>query len=293
MSESCNDQRPRLEGREALSFPSFQTKIVRGVGKRMDAPLRAIRSLPFNRENLRHRREVTRLRHLPRYTAGRTSLLGPPLEFVDATSFLWQYDTIIRGGAYDFEAPQQPFVLDVGANIGLATLAIKRQYPTAKVMAIEADPNLAAIAERNVVRAGYGDVSVVNAAAWTHYGEVSFAVEGADAGRVAPGQPTRVRAVRLRDSLDRNVALLKIDVEGAEVDLLADCADRLMNVSAVAVEYHSYLREPQRLAELLAVLESAAMRVSVRHERAPARPLVESDVYNGMDLQLNVWAWRT
>ncbi len=54
-----------------------------------------------------------------------------------------------------------------------------------------------------------------------------------------------VRTVRLADYLigDR-IDLLKIDIEGAEVPVLEDCAARLDWVDRVFVEYHSFTDLP-------------------------------------------------
>ena len=46
---------------------------------------------------------------------------------------------------------------------------------------------------------------------------------------------------RLRDYLTQRVDLLRLDIQGAEVDVLLDCADLLGHVQYLAVDYHSVL----------------------------------------------------
>ncbi len=245
---------------------------------------------------IRRNLEIRRLERIPRYQKGATDLLGPRLEFPDAASFLAQYRQLFDQQLYDFSSTGAPLVVDVGANVGLSILAVKGIAPTARILAFEADPALASLARRNVRSAQLSDVTVVHAAVATFTGSATFRPDGADGGRLAPEGSITVPTVRLRDQLaaaDDEVALLKLDIEGAEVDVLLDCADRLSLVRRLAFEYHSFEERPQRLGVLLATLEEQGFRICVRHELAPIRPLVDRWSYNGMDLQLNIWAWRS
>ena len=97
---------------------------------------------------------------------------------------------------------------------------------------------------------------------------------------------------RLRDYLGEPIDLLKLDIEGAEVDVLLDCRDRLTNVARVFVEYHSFAESEQRLDILLALLKTSGFRVYIQTEVCPPRPFVKRTPYMGMDLQLNIFAVR-
>ena len=99
-----------------------------------------------------------------------------------------------------------------------------------------------------------------------------FAAEGSDAGRLGDDGGLEVPTVRLRDWLDRDVDLLKMDIEGAEVDVLLDCADRLDRVGSLVCEYHSFAGRPQRLGEMIGGLEGAGHRVIVDGRHGPGPP---------------------
>ena len=186
-----------------------------------------------------------------------------------------------------------PVILDVGANYGLATIALKAEHPDAEIVAFEADPAIAASPTTNLRAAGLDDVTLVRAAAWTCEGTMRFAAEGSDAGRLGDDGGVEVPTVRLRDWLDRDVDLLKMDIEGAEVDVLLDCADRLDRVGRLVCEYHSFAGRPQRLGELIGALEAAGHRVIVQGDMAPDHPLVDTPAdASGMDMRLNVFARR-
>ena len=183
----------------------------------------------------------------PRRTAGEISIEPYHLEYADAMSAWPQWDDIFVRQMLAFETNERaPRIIDCGANIGLASLYYARQYPHAKLTAIEADPTLAAMCERNLARNGCTQFDVKAAAAWTANGETEFICEGADSGMLASlgssvtGTPRMVPTVRLRDYLDDTVDLLKIDIEGAELPVLEDCAGLLHNVRALAIEVHEF-----------------------------------------------------
>jgi len=96
-------------------------------------------------------------------------------------------------------------------------------------------------------------------------------------------------------SLDRllvdSVDLLKMDIEGAETDVLLH-SRRLNRVSQLMVEYHSFADTAQSLDSLLNTLASAGFRYYLQTQLCPRRPLVETACHLGMDLQLNIFAKR-
>src|SRR5436305_4332678 len=101
--------------------------------------------------------------------------------------------------------------------------------------------------KRNLERNGAGDVDVVHAALWTSNGQVTFRAEGSDSGMIdglagaVDAKGVTVPSLRLRDVLagDR-VDLLKLDVEGAEGALLADCEPVLDRVNAIVMDLHEF-----------------------------------------------------
>lgn len=103
----------------------------------------------------------------------------------------------------------------------------------------------------------------------------------------------RVSAVPLRELLgDEPVDLLKMDIEGAECDVLAGQDAALAQVKRVFVEYHSYVKNPQRLDELLALFRRSGFRVQIHPELISPRPFVARPDDDGMDHRLNIYAWR-
>jgi FkbM family methyltransferase len=276
--------------------------VATGVKRALADEVRHWRTWLTSPEFRRRERERRRLRTLPRYHAASTDLLGPTILFADARSFLFSHRQIFDAEIYRFDTSDAaPRILDCGANIGLSVLYFKRLHPRSRITAFEPDPNLFSMLEANCRSHALADVELVPKAAWTCEALLPFSAEGSDAGRllgIGPGiaraAERTVAAARLRDHLGgERIALLKLDVEGAEAEILLDCADRLGDVERVFVEAHSLIGREQRLDEVLAVLRSAGFRTHVQPELVSPKPFVRRMDSWGMDQRLNVYAYRT
>lgn len=148
-------------------------------------------------------------------------------------------------------------IVDLGAHVGLATLRLLSAHPNARVIAVEADPALIPRLRKNV--AGL-PVTVVHAAVCNREGEQVFyrsdrSSWGNSLDRTLPYQTAvRVPALSLSSLLEsegvERVDLLKVDVEGAEWDILDRGAP--MQVAAIVGEIHSRnSNTPEHLIERL------------------------------------------
>jgi FkbM family methyltransferase len=245
------------------------------------------------------RNEIARLQALPRYQPTETKLFGESLRLVDAASFLASYREIFDEEIYKFASrSSNPLILDCGANIGLGEIYWKRLYPAARIIAFEPDPVVFETLSWNCSQRQLRNVELVSKAVWNGPGEVSFLSEGADAGHVALGnlrdvrQTIQVPSVRLRDYLSEPIELLKLDIEGAEFEVLSDCQNNLENVKHLFVEYHSFLGQEQRLDEIFSILKRNGFRIHVKSQLVTPMPFVDRLNYLGLDNSLNIFAYR-
>lgn len=238
------------------------------------------------------------LRKIPRFTETQIKLFGKDLKVADAPSFFSSYKTIMCSEIYKFETDsKQPLIIDCGANIGLSVIYFKRLFPGAKVIAFEPDKKIFNILQCNMKSFGYDNVELINKALWNRESEVDFYSEGADAGHVVNTtnheQITTVSAVRLRPYLTCKVDFLKIDIEGAEYEVLNDNKDLLCSVHNLFVEYHSFVGQEQKLSEMLKILKDGGFRYYIyNNSKQTHHPFIEKEVYSGMDMQLNIYACR-
>ena len=223
-------------------------------------------------------------------------LLGQPFVVPDGVSFSESYEEIFVQEIYRFEPTRpRPRIVDCGANIGTSVLYFKRVYPDARITAVEADPEIFRVLQQNLAPHRLSDVVLMNRALSDKAEPVTFHVEGADAGRIHPldqeSDTIRVEGVVLDDLLDEAVDFLKVDVEGAETDAI--CAARhLDRAASMFVEYHSFVDAPQSLPRLLSALTDVGFRYAIRTQYCSRQPLLEREDHLGMDLQLNVFAFR-
>lgn len=206
-----------------------------------------------------------------RRTPGHIAIGGYRFEYADAMSVWPQWDDIFVHRSLAFETDvRDPRILDCGANIGLASIYFKQRYPNARITAFEADPSLAAICRRNLAKQGASPVEIKDVAVWVGEGSIEFICEGADSGAIAsldpsvPGTLTHVPAVRLRDWLNERVDLLKLDIEGAELPVLADCRDRLHNVRAMTIDLHEFNPETRQTGAVFDLLVHAGFQFDMR-----------------------------
>jgi FkbM family methyltransferase len=235
------------------------------------------------------------LRRKERHAPGETKLLGKKVFYSDACTFLEGVNELFLEESYWFPCKSKaPFILDCGCNIGLSTLYFKTLHPSSQILAFEPDAKIHSIFERNIKSFGLENVTAIKGAIWTANGELQFISEGGYSGRVdySSTSKERVRACRLRDYLDRPVDFLKLDIEGCEVDVLLDCADRLKNIQCAFIEYHSPIHRSQRLSVLLELLEKNGFRHHVRSEYAFRSPLKDLKPMVDFDNQLSIHAWK-
>lgn len=214
----------------------------------------------------------------------------------DFLSVAWQVAEIFGDERMRFPARgPRPVIIDCGANVGISVIYQRWRHPEARIIAFEPDEAVFACLERNLAANGITGVECLREAVWVHGGGASFGREGADGGSLLRESSTvKVPTVRLRDVLlaQGAVDLLKIDIEGAEAEVLLDCGDALSRVERLYVEYHSFRGRPQRLHELLALLAAQGFRYYLNrigaHHAQPFMGLADAP----MDLQLDIHAIR-
>ena len=215
----------------------------------------------------------------------------------DVVSFVWQYKEIMVDRCYDFKTnATHPVIYDCGANVGLASLFFAKQFPDSIIKAFEADKNISVIAQKNLAANKVINVEIINKAVWVNTEELSFASEGADGGSLISdgGNKQMVQAIRLRDWLEREtrVDMLKMDIEGAESEVILDCENSLSHVQHLFLEYHSYSSQPQMLPEILGILKKNGLRFTMENNYKLKQPFLSKNKSKMMDVQLNIYAYR-
>jgi len=259
-------------------------------------PLRVINRLRQVKGDAYYYHIKRKLTDIPRFTPGRMSVFGWDLEYVCPRALLSGLDTLVRKRWNDFRAKtENPTILDCGSNIGISVLHYKRQFPEARIVAFEPDPHIVPVLRRNLERNNASDVDIVEAAVWTRDGTAEFFCEPAEGSSLVRRQSrsVTVRTVDLRRFLVNPVDLIKMDIEGAEYQVIPGIVDNLAVVKNLIVECHIENDDMRPFSDLLRALSSARFVVGVNSygrwldllRQPPKLP-------NDFDQYVLVAAWR-
>ncbi len=175
-------------------------------------------------------------------------------------------------GLFDVELQAEaPRIIDGGAYMGLSILRYKHLWPLARITAFECAPQVLPQLQQNLAENGIEDVEVIEKALAGCAEERFFHSPGDDCGRMIPADEsngdTRVQTVRLSDYLNEPVDILKLNIEGAELEVLreVEASGRLNNIRNLVMEVHSFDKQAQFLGEILQILSRNNFRYMLRH----------------------------
>lgn len=165
------------------------------------------------------------------------------------------FEQVFISKQYEFGVKWAPkYIIDAGANIGLAAVYFANKFPDARIVAIEPEASNLEILRRNV--APYPNITVACAALWHEdstidlvdpgLGNWGFMVQaGHDGERYGPVVHTvrsvTVDAVMRQYGID-HVDILKMDIEGSEREVFGDPSAWIDAVDAMIVELHDRMK---------------------------------------------------
>lgn len=173
----------------------------------------------------------------------------------------------------------QPYIIDIGAYIGLSVIYFKSIYPNSKILAFEPNPYAREILEENIFINNLANIDVLPYAITDETNRKPFYIDTSANNWQSTGSfsksswnnelvnntevnvETRKLSTFLNDTV---VDLLKIDVEGAELKILNECKNFLGSVKAIILEYHP--GQKNSLKKILALLKNNGFKISFFQE---------------------------
>lgn len=241
---------------------------------------------------------IYRLLDRPRWTAGIVAIGGRDIRYIDGLSTFYQWVDIFREGTLGFRGDgPSPLIVDAGANVGLATLFWQSSFPRPEIIAVEPCSLAYRCLERNV--GGHPGTTLLHKALWSVAGPVPFREHADDTSRIVPtgglGDQGTVDAITLGSLLggcEREIDFLKIDIEGAEVDVLREARSHLPRVRRLFVEYHQFAERRQRLSELLGMIEDAGFAYVIDASRRVPETFDRGAAKESLLFTANIYADR-
>lgn len=184
-------------------------------------------------------------------------------------------------------------IVDVGANVGHSVVYWAQHYPEARIDAIEPHPRHAKLLGRVVKLNRLGDrVTMYIVAAGTRDGR-GFLTDDTTASALRDTAVGGAIEVPVVDFFLRwgnaPIDLLKLDCEGAELDLMMDPRFADLNVKALVVEWHETPRTPRAKDRIVDRLRELGWQLEIGRENgSPAASRNGQLLATGL-----IWGYRS
>ena len=157
------------------------------------------------------------------------------------------YDEIFISNEYDIDLGDPKFIVDAGAHIGLSSVFFASRYPKATVIALEPEPTNFATLLKNTK--DFPNIRPLQAGLWSK--KTHLRIEDANVptwsfrvleSASREGIPAVGIADILSDFKATRIDVLKIDIEGAEFEVLNHSASWIDSVQTLIIELHDRFR---------------------------------------------------
>lgn len=203
-----------------------------------------------------------------RFAPHQTRILGYDFFYNDPRSLFSEYKLIFKDKIYHFESDKEsPLIIDGGSHVGLSIIYFKHIYPKAKIIAFEPDKEILDLLRKNIETNKLQDVKIVESGLHSKDGELGFSSDQTDGGKISNDSSGSIKVERLSRYIDSDVDFLKLNIEGAELDVLKDLDinNKLELIKEICLEWHSFADQEQNLGELLLILEKNKFKYLINH----------------------------
>ncbi|MEN8221096.1 MAG: FkbM family methyltransferase [Pseudomonadota bacterium] len=173
-----------------------------------------------------------------------------PIYLRTKTSDIFAFKEVFVNKCYEQQLGLEPkVIIDAGANIGMTSIFYAAQYPNAKIIALECESSNFAILKKNV--ALYQNIMPLKKALWNKntylnifdphtYGNVTFQTR--EIGSTESIVDTQVESITVNEIMRQHnleyVDILKVDIEGAEMEVFSVANTWIGNIGVIVIELH-------------------------------------------------------
>ena len=171
-----------------------------------------------------------------------------------------------------------PVIFDVGALIGETALYFKDQYPQARITTFEPSPRSFTLLKRNVSQNKLTQVRLINAAVAGKTGKMNFYISKSKNNPWGRGDSLKenkfnnkdrskivqVSTVMLSQYINSPIDLLKLDIEGAETEVIKEIEPKLKYVKQIIMEFHASVYNPENsFPKIMEVLKKHGFKIKI------------------------------
>lgn len=225
-------------------------------------------------------------------------LFGKEFIYHNLTAFFDTYKEIFEKEIYRFNSiNDKQLIIDCGTNMGLSLLFFSVNYPNAQIYGFEPDKFILPYLKRNIQTQQMNNVQLHEKAVWNSNTILDFYTDKGMGGRIDSYSnqiPIKIEAIRLKEFIGTNhVDFLKIDIEGAEYDVMIDCEPILNQIDNIFIEYHCAINKEQKLSEILAILKKNGFRYHLSESFSRNRPFVDKYlVCEQFEMAINIFGFK-
>ncbi len=148
---------------------------------------------------------------------------------------------------FDFDG----LIVDAGAYIGTASLALNDLYPNATIIAIEPSSSNLSVLKRNISK--FKNIKIIHSALTSESGnlidlrnrstgEWGFTIVQKPQDKLNANVIEKISSISLKeimkDKIVKEIGILKLDIEGGEMDLLKNSLSELEKSRVIVAELH-------------------------------------------------------
>jgi FkbM family methyltransferase len=183
-----------------------------------------------------------------------TNILGFFVTYFNKEEIKILKQEIFQNEIYKIDLKKKtPLIFDLGSHIGLSVFYFKNKYPNSKIICFEPNPNIFPLLEENISSNQLKNVELYNLGVGKKESNRELFIDASGSGAFSTASfkknawngeqktiPITVRTVPLSGYITKNVDLIKMDLEGAENEVLKDLEEnkKLHYVKNIIMEYH-------------------------------------------------------
>jgi len=197
-------------------------------------------------------------------------------KFEDLARFLFSKIMAKWEPIFTIKLDEDDTVIDIGANVGYYTLYLSKFLKTGKIISIEADPETCSVLKKNCELNNMKNVIIHNFAISNKSGQITFYKSETHSGEnsiYSSGIKNKKSSISIPAStLDKmlksnypKIDFIKIDVEGAEFDVLKGGEDTLKITKKILIELHEDIlkKNKQDSKMIISLLEENGFKIKL------------------------------